>query len=695
MGKSCSFRYDPVVVRRVLRPVRLAAAVFGARHVPAEARLLTGLLTAGLLLFSASRAAFTFLFADRLADVPLPTLIAAFGVGVVVDMSFLAWLLVPVWVLCFLPRWHWAERRTVRGLLVAWVAFCTFWLLVGVISDLAHFREFDTRLNGVSLDYLRQPWHLLVVLHHEFSLVPVAAVLALLTVVGVRILLKRLPRLAAVAAQGRTRATLAALSFVAISLGCLTSLAEARSHWGGPWFSDSYSANQLALNGPQNLVSALMDELGDEEASRERFYALPEADAVRTVREVVAADPGAFVGSGANPVLRTVDTGRPRRDLNVVLVLMESFDARGIECLGGRPGDSPRFDALAREGVLFTGLHAAGTRTNRGLPAVLASIPTPCGASQLRGHAGDDGPSQLGTLLRSRGYASVGVYGGDRDYDNLDTYLRAGGFDRVVARDDFAAPYFETEWGVSDEETFDRALVEFDALHGEGRPFFGFVLTLSNHRPHRVPGGRVQPAAGEESDAARRTAFRYADWSLGRFMDAARGRPWFDRTVFVLVADHGQGRHNSSVPDVSSFRIPLLLFAPGLLPPGRVDGIAGQIDVAPTILGLLGGGWQHGFMGRDLLAGGPPGHAFLAMGDLLMWIEGRLVVAWGPDGRVDVYEFRDGIPHPFSAQALPGARRSAAGPLLRLRSFARTAYSVSRTGDRTEELAASARIPRR
>ena len=281
-------------------------------------------------------------------------------------------------------------------------------------------------------------------------------------------------------------------------------------------------------------------------------------------------------------------------------------------------------------------------------------------------------------MLRGRGYGSVGVYGGDRHFDDMHAYLVRNGFDRLVALDEFEVRGYETEWGVCDEETFDRALVELGAAAREG-PFLGFVLTLSNHRPFRVPEGRVEPVQGDDPRAdAMATAFRYADHALGRFMDAARREPWFRDTVFVLVADHGREPRPGEHLDAGSFHVPLLLYAPEHLEPRRVDTVTSQVDIVPTVLTLLGGEFEHCSFGGDALAEVPPDRAMMCFHDYLLWYEDDRIAVIPPDGAPQLYAFdgRDTTPLAETDDTRAELRRLVG----KLRGTARAAFDLTRGG---------------
>ncbi|HNJ84723.1 MAG TPA: LTA synthase family protein, partial [Piscinibacter sp.] len=297
------------------------------------------------------------------------------------------------------------------------------------------------------------------------------------------------------------------------------------------------------------------------------------------------------------PIRREVLPTGARRDLNVVMVSIESLGAEFIESLGGAKGLTPRLEQLAREGLFFTQMYATGTRTVRGLEALTLSVPpTPGHAVPMRPN--NSGLFTLGGVLKEQGWDPLYIYGGYSYFDNMASFFGGNGYTvidrRAIDKQDI---HHENIWGVADEDLFDLALREIDARAADGKRVFAHVMTTSNHRPFTYPEGRIDIPSGSGRDGA----VKYTDYAIGHFVDKARERPWFGKTIFVFVADHTSiARGRSDLP-MERFHIPMVVWAPGLVEPARVDALASQIDVAPTLLGLLDLRYVSEFFGRDVL----------------------------------------------------------------------------------------------
>jgi phosphoglycerol transferase MdoB-like AlkP superfamily enzyme len=218
-------------------------------------------------------------------------------------------------------------------------------------------------------------------------------------------------------------------------------------------------------------------------------------------------------------------------------------------------------------------------------------------------------------------------------------FFLANGFERALSEDDYESPAFRGTWGVSDEDLVRKADELFTA-HGD-RPFFALVLSTSNHSPFEYPDGRIERYDAEKN--TRNNTVRYADHALGELFRVARTRPYWDDTVWIVVADHDERTYGDDLLPVSKFHIPGLILAPGLRP-ATFDRVASQIDLVPTALGLLGIETEQPMIGRDLLALPPddPGRAILQFDDIHGLLVGDRLAVHPGASRPRCFEMRDG-----------------------------------------------------
>ena len=179
----------------------------------------------------------------------------------------------------------------------------------------------------------------------------------------------------------------------------------------------------------------------------------------------------------------------------------------------------------------------------------------------------------------------------------MNAYFSANDY-RIVDRTDIPkeAVSFENVWGVADEVLFDEVIRTFDAKGATEKPFFAHVMTTSNHRPFTYPNGRIDipPPGGREGGV------KYTDYAIGKFIRDAKSKPWFNDTLFVIVADHCAAVAGKTKLPVANYRIPLIFYAPALLKPAHYAPMMSQIDIAPTLIEVLGKAGDDYFFGRSV-----------------------------------------------------------------------------------------------
>ena len=325
---------------------------------------------------------------------------------------------------------------------------------------------------------------------------------------------------------------------------------------------------------------------------------LPLQQVASQLREEVLEPNAQFVDGDPLSIRRQIDNpGQPKR-MNVILVTIESLSAKYLGSEGDTRDLSPELDALREQSLYFSNLYATGTRTTRGLEAITLSIPPTPGRSIVKRVGRESGFASLGQQFSAQGYDSVFMYGGRGYFDNMNAFFAGNGYrivDQASVPDDEVT--FTNAWGMSDEDLYQQTLKVADADFAKGSPFFLQLMTTSNHRPYSYPEGRIDIASG----SGREGAVKYTDYAIGEFLRAARQKPWFDNTVFVFIADHTAGSAGKEDLPVSNYHIPLFIYAPALVGPAEVSTLTSQIDLAPTLLGLLNMDYTSTFFGRNVL----------------------------------------------------------------------------------------------
>jgi phosphoglycerol transferase MdoB-like AlkP superfamily enzyme len=375
--------------------------------------------------------------------------------------------------------------------------------------------------------------------------------------------------------------------------------------------------NSLVINSGWSVLTALRS-MRDEAISSEIYGALPRA---QVLAQVTAAPwlQGARFDHPALPTLHRQEAAIARaRPLNLVIVLQESLGATFVESLGGLPV-TPELEKLKHEGWWFEQLYATGTRSVRGIEAVVAGYaPTPA-RSVVKLSLSQQNFYTLAAGLGQQGYQTEFVYGGEAHFDNMRSFFTGNGFQRIVDHTDMR-PAFTGSWGASDEDLFDKSLERLAQLHAANKPFFSLIFTSSNHEPFEFPDGKI--ALHDPLKQTVNNAVKYADFALGKFIRAAKQQAYWKDTVFLIVADHDNRVYGNSLVPIKKFHIPGLILGADIQPK-RIAPIASQIDLGPTLLSLLGVSSEHPMIGRDFARDSTtPGRAMMQFDNHFAWLEG-------------------------------------------------------------------------
>jgi phosphoglycerol transferase MdoB-like AlkP superfamily enzyme len=545
------------------------------------------------------------------------TLPAIMAGGLLNDLVVTFYLLAPlvIYISCLPDRWY--DSRANRWLLAA-----GSWLTLALIAFLAFaelyfFEEFDARFNLVAFDYLAYPTEVAGDLWQEYPVLRVALVSAFFATAALWMIRSCLSSAQPIVTSPARRLQPLALHSSALLLLALFYQTDLLS------LSSNRVANELVQNG----ISSFFRAVATSEIDYHAYYRSADPDENLAL---VAGELGRGGGEFTRLSEGRLDRAFPARanglgKLNVVLVSSESFGAEFSRLYGSARDLTPNFDALAQQGLWFSRTYASGTRTVRGLEALVSSIPPIPTVSILR-RPGNEGVATWGAVMRSFGYHTSFLYGGYGYFDNMNHFFGSNGFE-VLDRNSIDSVRFENIWGISDEDLFDRSLTHFDALHAAGEPFFSIIMTTSNHKPFTFRPG-LEKQGIPETGGGRAAGVRYADYALGQFIRQAQDHSWFDDTVFVVVADHGARVYGVEQIPLKTYEIPLMIYSPSHIKPKRVDTLMTQIDVAPTVLGLLGLPYEAPFFGQDVLST-PTQHRIAFFNhnhDVAIYRDGHLVV---------------------------------------------------------------------
>lgn len=576
-----------------------------------------------VLLFSLTRLALALRVGSE-ADWTVGTLARAVSLGLLYDLTVALLLALPFGLLLALLPNRWARFRLARMIVLLAMAGGLFALLFGAASEWLFWTEFSSRFNFIAVDYLIYTTEVIGNIRESYPMGWILGALGGLALLAAFSVRQRIARRLATDASLKFRlagftahALLAAGLLVVVSGSARDSIPNAY-------------AREIAGNGLFEFVRAFKDN----ELDYARFYrTLPEDVAYARLREEMLLTGGEPLSADPHELAYRVVSRGPELRPNVVLITLESMSADFMRTFGNPKNLTPNLDRLTRESLFFPRAFASGTRTVRGLEALALSVPpTPGNAIVRRPH--NEHLFSLASVFNAKGYASAFLYGGYGYFDNMNAFFGHNGYeviDRLSV--DKNKIHHENVWGIADEDLYTKALETFDADHAAGKPFFAHLMTTSNHRPYTYPEGRIDIP----SKSGRDGAVKYADWALGDFLARAASKPWFDNTVFVIVADHQASAAGKTDLPLARYRIPLLIYAPKLFLPARNERLIAQIDIAPTLLGLLNWSYTSKFIGHDVNRL-PPGkeHVLISTYQTVGYLEHDRLVILDPGQRVRV-----------------------------------------------------------
>ncbi|MHB8836629.1 MAG: LTA synthase family protein [Candidatus Methylomirabilia bacterium] len=587
--------------------------------VPRPARLFLLLAAADTLLFSLLRGAFALANAPPGGALPAPVLAKAFLLGAKFDARLAVLVALPLLVLGGVRALSPFEQLTARRGWAWYLALSHLLLFFIYAVDFGYYAYAASRVNVSILQFLYNPdtsagmiWASYPVVRHALVLACAAWVVLRLA----RLLLERARHWPAATASRRRRIAASIVVALAAAGGIYGKFSWYPLRWSDAYFSTSTFAADLA----HNPVLFFAETLRKKPAAYDLAQVRAAYPIVAKYLGLADPDPAHLVYTrraaplGAPPVAPPAGLpGTPPRRPNVVIVLLESFAAYKTGSFGNPLDPTPRFDALAREGTLYTRFFTPTWGTARSVWATVTGLPDV--ETDLTATRNPLLVSQNSILNDFTGYEKLYFLGGSLNWANIRGLLAANiaGL-RLFEEGSYRAPRVDV-WGISDLDLFEEANRVFTGI---GKPFVAIVQTSGSHRPYTIPknhrGFETRPIADAEAQrqgfnsADEYNAFRFLDHAIGVFIEGARRESWFADTIFLFYGDHGLPGSAPHIPrgdeeaGLTHFHVPLLVYGPGRVPGGRrIDTVASELDVLPTAASLAGLEYVNSTFGRDLL----------------------------------------------------------------------------------------------
>lgn len=496
--------------------------------------------------------------------------------------------------------------------------FFYFSLIMGlcflIVSEFTFWLEFSTRFNFIAVDYLIYTHEIIGNIRESY---PVFIIFPALFAVVIVIFYKMIPIISNnIKMVGNFKIKIQ--QFVLFSLLSISSF-----FFYDPKITDIKGNNylsELSKNGIHNLFSAFLHNSID-------YYNL-----YKTIDTDVALNDLYSYISSTHKLERPIIASKAPNNYNVMLITVESLSHDFLSVMHNDKPITPVINDLINKSIYFNNFYATGTRTVRGLEAITLSIPPIPGQSILR-RENNENLFSIASVLNKENYDLKFIYGGYGYFDNMNYFFSNNNF-KSLDRSVFPKQEIEFAniWGVSDEDLYKQAIKQADISYDKKQKFFSLVMTTSNHRPYTYPDNRIDIP----SKSGREGGVKYTDYALGEFLKIASSKPWFDNTIFVITADHCAGSAGKTALPPHKYHIPLLIYAPKIFKPQVIDRLTSQIDLAPTILGLLDISYNSRFFGNDAFKNVSP-NAFISTFQKLGYIENNKLVVLSPAQNTQTY----------------------------------------------------------
>lgn len=577
----------------------------------------------GLIIMTLSRVILLFIFADRVMLTENYGYI--FPLGLRTDIILMSYLsMIPAAIIFLVPD------RALKYLNRFLTFYCSFFLILILFMELAtpqFIDQYDTRPNRLFIDYLIYPKEIATMLLKGR---PGTIILILLILVGVITSAAKWGHKLFYTQASKYKIRLMLFPIVGFLLfwggrGSLTS--KRPINGSNAVFSNDQMTNCLGLNSLYTVIYAAYS-IKNEASPSKMYGAMDESEAYSRVKKYMDVSANAFTDPEIPFLHKEVPDTTVQRPYNVVIFLQESLGAEFVGSLGGMPL-TPEFDKLAKEGMLFTNLYSTGTRSVRGIEAVVTGfLPSPSESVVKLSGAQIDFMT-LADLLKQHGYQTSFIYGGMANFDNMASFFSGNGFNDIIDQTKFDSDgvkyAMKGTWGYSDEDLVHKANNYFKSL-GD-KPFFSLMFSTSNHEPFEFPDGRIK--LYEQPKNTVHNAIKYADFAIGEFFRLAKKEDYFKNTVFIVVADHNTRTYGQNLVPINKFKIPALIIGPDV-PKGRTyNKLASQIDMPTTLIGFAGIETEHPMVGRNLfrLDDSIPGRSIMQFMDINAFrVENQVVI---------------------------------------------------------------------
>jgi len=541
-----------------------------------------------LSIFFIFRAALFFTELNRidLAVDELSDILSAFVFGLRFDIAISGYLLLlPMLFVFVLDIYNYKSKITT--LILFWYIFILFSLsFIIAASDIPYFNQFFSRITIDAFQWIDSPLIVLEMIFQESK----HFIFLILTIILIIVYYKFSKNILRNRSISKIKTSLKIPLYLFVILVMFLGIrgrigVKSPIRVGTAYFCNNTFLNQLGLNPVFTLMTSYLE-------SKKLAINIMDSDlAEKNVQEYLKISKRSL----SSPIARLIKPGSELLEKpNVVIVIMESMSAAKMK-RGGNPNNlTPFLDSLSYNSIYFDNFYTSGRHTFNGIFSTLFSFPAIYSEHTMKRLRKYNG---ISNALKKNDYQTIYFTTHDGQFDNVEAFLLDNDFDRVVSQKDFPFSELKTAFGVTDDYLFRFSIPILNKLEANSKPFLSVFMTVSDHIPYYIPE-YFNPTADDE----KQQIVQYADWSIKQFMKEASKQKWFNNTIFVFLADHGVPINAEYAMSLDYHHSPLMIYAPGNLNMSTQKScIASQIDVFPTIMGLLKLPYINNTLGIDLL----------------------------------------------------------------------------------------------
>ncbi|MBE0498799.1 MAG: sulfatase-like hydrolase/transferase [Campylobacterales bacterium] len=590
-----------------------------------------------IAIFTAGRALFFILYYDRIVDADVNHWYS-FVLGLQMDTIVASIILtVPVLLLFSLPKIFAPLARLFIRI------YLLLFLLLAIYIENASFpflAEFDARPNDIFINYLAYPKEVLGNIWASYKPELFLAFLMMAIAGGYYWKLTRHSFENAFDAPWWLRALfilpLAAILFI----GIRSSLGHRAANISTAVHTNSHLVNEIT----KNSLYAIGYSYYSQKQHGGNISNYGKID-IKEAYERVSKQLRIPIGESERPFNRTQLTHfKADKPKNLVIFVQESLGAQFVGELSREKGITPNIDRLSKEAIFFDNLYSNGTRSVRGIAGSVAGILAVPGEGVLKRNKAQSGFFTVASLLKSHGYYSSFIYGGESNFDNMRSWFMGNGFDELIDQPEFKDPAFTGIWGVCDEDLVKRANQEFTKHHAQNQAFVSVLFSTTNHTPFDFPDGRIELLEGEPRCGVK-NAIKFADYAIGELINDAKKGGYFDDTVFMIISDHNVRTYGDDLVPIDMFQIMGMIVGGGVKAQ-RVNKNASQPDVLATALDLIGIDLEYPILGKSIFEDPNKEALLMQFHDMYALRNGNEVAIVQPNKEALTFTFTDGNMHP-------------------------------------------------